>query len=183
MQPISSQLAQSAPSIFFLDFAQAFPSPSHVWMWGLLRRLNIYAGLLHLIMFLHNDLVTTTFCKNTSLQTFALRSGIKQGCPLSGTFFAIAVDPVQAHMHDCMLRSSLIILFADDVAIVVRDIHTQLGAALRQLRRWSRATRLRLKPKECQVVRLTDDEVRCRTQLGRHEDSAEMQLGTRVGPT
>lgn len=46
--------------------------------------------------------------------TFPTASGIKQGCRLSGTCFALGLDPlIQCYMYDMVLLSSRIIVFAD----------------------------------------------------------------------
>eukprot|EP00972_Heterocapsa_arctica_P109864 16175924-Heterocapsa_arctica.AAC.1 len=72
-------------------------------------------------------------------------SGIKQGCPASGSIFAIAVDPlIRFILVEGSLRYARTLAYADELALVCYDFEVQLPAVLACLKRWSLATALGL---------------------------------------
>ncbi len=86
---------------------------------------------------------------------FGASSGIKQGCPASGSLFAIALDPFLRLL--CLRLPgpvSIVSAFADDMGIVTRDllrgleIIAELTALLRA------ATAMRLNPSKSIVIPL-----------------------------
>eukprot|EP00959_Pyramimonas_sp_CCMP1952_P047465 990547-Pyramimonas_sp.AAC.1 len=50
-------------------------------------------------------------------------AGIAQGCPLSGSLWAVAMNPFVAHMEEILAKweSSVVGVCADDVGTVVQD--------------------------------------------------------------
>lgn len=184
-----SQLWGVTPAGILLDFAQAFPSLAHQWMWAAINALGVcteFHSLLHVLYF---ELITTVFFDNSELNTIKIAAGIKQGCPLSGTLFAIAVDPlVRAHL-DITLHYATICLFADDVALVLRCLRTPLGPLLVQMTAWHTASGLGLKHPKCVIIMLYGDEETYKNIVDQHPEAAGMRiaraatyLGIEVGP-
>lgn len=101
-----SQLCDSMAAVVLLDFAQAFPNLAHKWMWCVLTVMGINAALLATIKALYGDLVTYVFHDGRKLHTFPIRAGIKQGCPLNGSLFAICANPlIRAHLANLTLHT------------------------------------------------------------------------------
>lgn len=134
--------------------------------------------------------MATISFNNIELDSFPIIAGIKQGCPLSGTLFAIAVDPlVRAHLANITLHSSTICLFADDVALVLRCLRLQLGPLLEQMTAWKKACGMGLKIKKCVVIMLLGAESVYKNIVDAHPDAAGIRitrdatyLGVEVGP-
>lgn len=185
-----SQLYGVTLAGILLDFSQAFPSLAHAWMWAVISSLGVCDEMQNLPHALYDSLVTTVLYNNTELNEFAIAAGVKQGCPLSGTLFAIAVDPlVRAHIAHITLRSSTISLFVDDVAVVLRCLAQQLGPLLQQMASWRRASGLGLKVNKCVILMLNGDAARYEQILAEHPGADGMRLaraakylGTEVGP-
>lgn len=80
--------------LLLVDFAAAFPSLSRKFMFAVLWAMRLPTGLLHLIEELYRDLDTGVLLNGAEVCRIKLASGIKQGCPLSGTLFALCLDPL-----------------------------------------------------------------------------------------
>ena len=146
--------ARSAASILF-DFANAFPSIAHQWIFCVPERLPVPPQALRLIKLLYSDCRAMLMFNGVPVGFIAILSGIKQGCPLSGSIFTLAVDP----LIRCFLVASLVNRFAmtayaDDLAIVLADVFTDLPLLLRIFGRWSCASALKLNFTKCVLIPL-----------------------------
>lgn len=89
-----TQLADCLPATILLDFAQAFPPLSHIWLLAVLEELGFQPRLRRLIIALIANLVATVYSGGCQLEGMRIASGIKQACPMSGSIVAIAADPL-----------------------------------------------------------------------------------------
>lgn len=186
-----SQLCDSMAAIVLLDFAQAFPSLAHRWIRRVLKVMGLNTALLATIEALYTDLVTYVFHNGRKLHSFPIKAGIKQGCPLSGSLFAIAADPlIRAHLANLTIHSGRINLFADDTAIALRHLARSLPSVLALFARWKRASGLALKNSKCVVVpgaenlqAYRDFINGCAEAEGMLVATAATYLGVVVGPT
>lgn len=174
-----TQLHNCLPAVILLDFAQAFPSLSHTWLFAVLEEIGINPYLRNLILALYNNLVTTVYFGGCELDGINITSGIKQGCPLSGSIFAIAADPlIRAYLAATTMQSSRIGVFADDIALALRHLDRHLGIVMHLFRRWRGASGLSLKVSKCCIVMGTDERERYEAALASCPDAHGMQLST-----
>lgn len=161
-------------------------------MWAVIDALGASVKLQTLIHSTYKD-IPTTIHDGLELNVIYIEAGIKQGCPLSITFFAIAVDPVvSSHLADVTLRSARTCLFADDVALVLKCIRLQVGPLLARMDRWRKPTGLTLKVAKCVVIALVGSLADYETVLAREPRAARMRVvslatylgggGVEVGP-
>lgn len=103
-----------------------------------------------------------------SLPPFPCTAGSAGGCPLSGTMFALSLDPfVRWYLSRSVFTGTHIFLYADDLANALRDVFQHLPLLLRALHHWRLASGLALKPSECVVLPLwTGDYTTIRTFVG-----------------
>ena len=89
----------------------------------------------------------------TERKNISKNSGVLQGCPLSGTFFAIAAEPFLRHMrHEIQDEGGGIVrACADDIGMAIVAIKTLLRAK-RVFDIAEKLSGLTLKPKKCQLV-------------------------------
>ena len=115
-----SEVADEPTSALF-DFAAAFSSVSHKWLFAALRAAGAPIGFYLAICALYDgSRVVTPDGPRTELFCMIL-AGILQGCPLSGTLFIIAVDPfLRALVGATQSRGSLVRACADDIWIVAK---------------------------------------------------------------
>jgi endonuclease/exonuclease/phosphatase family metal-dependent hydrolase len=117
--------AQSGIVLF--DFAAAFPSLAHCWIFEVLAFMKLPAFLIAIIRRLYADCHIELLYGAEVHVSFCANAGIKQGCPLSGTLFALALDPFIRMM--CLTipkHLGMITAFADDVAIVALHLFKAL---------------------------------------------------------
>ncbi|CAK0837112.1 unnamed protein product, partial [Prorocentrum cordatum] len=105
-----------------VDFRAAFPSVSRGFLRRCLEGLGMPDGALRVL----DALYDSGQCAVSRWPGFALRSGIRQGCPLSPLIFAAAMDLLLRVLSRRPGPEVLIRAFADDVGIVLADMRRQL---------------------------------------------------------
>ena len=137
----------------FWDFAAAFPSVAHLWIFAVARAYKLPAGVCWVVrcMYFFNSAYSNVSGFYTFL--FVIRAGVLQGCPLSGLLFALALDPFLRWMKRDIELAGLgrVRACADDI-----------GSALRMLSALLRlypifvviriVTGMDVKPKKCIIV-------------------------------
>ena len=76
------------------DYAAAFPSVSHVWLRAILCKIGIPRGFVNAFNALYNGNEGYTSIGGFISWIFSVGCGVLQGCPLSGSLFVIAIDPL-----------------------------------------------------------------------------------------
>lgn len=125
-------------AVVFLDFATAFLSLKHCWLFAVLRRAGIPEFVINIVKFLYTEQETLFVICGEIVATVSVGRGVEQGCPLSGSIFALAVDP--------LLRRSAqgpgpldhrVFAYADDLALVLRLLKEGLARLLPIFRCWA----------------------------------------------
>ncbi len=79
--------------MIFWDFAAAFPSRIHEWVWKVLTAMTILRGFINVAMALYHGCSATASTGGSRAALFWVLSGVLQGCPLSGMLFALCMNP------------------------------------------------------------------------------------------
>ncbi|GIY10947.1 retrovirus-related Pol polyprotein from type-2 retrotransposable element R2DM [Caerostris darwini] len=80
--------------IAWLDVTNAFGALPHSALFDSLRALNVGESMVRLIEDIYSGSVSSILTEEGTSEPIPIRSGVKQGCPLSGLLFNIALDPV-----------------------------------------------------------------------------------------
>ncbi len=88
------------PAILLFDIKAAFPSLAHSWLWVVLIRMGIPKAIISAIRALYRGGVAIVVLLGARWGGFPIHSGIRQGCPASGTLFALAIDPCIRYLMD-----------------------------------------------------------------------------------
>lgn len=80
------------PGCLFFDFAAAFPSVAHAWLFTVLEMMGLPKGFPKFMEALYSFCYTTS-CPDAFIVITIILRGILQGCPLSGTAFVCGIDP------------------------------------------------------------------------------------------
>jgi len=121
-----SMLASTIPAMAFFDFRAAFPSIQHLWLFYVLAAMGIPGEIIQALQRLYANCKSHIIFAGARHVGFLLMSGIKQGCPLSGTIFALALDPFMRMIIGCIHpERSILTGFADDLAAVLSNFHDE----------------------------------------------------------
>ena len=132
------------PMLILFDILAAFPSLSHDFLFLFLGRCEIPQGLMYYLVALYSNNAAVGTCNGIVIVLYLIESGILQGCPLSGSLFALALDTF-IRMYNAELPGQMMKAFADDMATVL----DRLGLLPRVYRCYSlleKATGLAVKP-------------------------------------
>ena len=104
------------------DFRAAFPSLCQDFLWGALCHWGFPAERLHAIQSFYSDNKHWLKLHGKSFPSICLRSGVRQGCPLSPLLFAIATDSLLRRLLNVLpTELDIVRAFADDIAAVCSD--------------------------------------------------------------
>jgi endonuclease/exonuclease/phosphatase family metal-dependent hydrolase len=147
------------PALLLADLRAAFPSLSHNFIKKVLVRLLGTHPFFRAIMLMYKDLVAVIVLAGMFLDTIVIKSGLRQGCPLSGTIFAICFQAWTAHVehHAAALPrggTMWLYAFADDIAIALAALWDSLGFLASMFEVLAAATCLVLNAKKTIVIPL-----------------------------
>ena len=80
-----------AVSVFY-EFAAAFPSISQEYMLSILAKIGVPECAQRLVTWLYDDNRCQINFKGRLYPGFDMRSGVRQGCPLSPVLYVLAAD-------------------------------------------------------------------------------------------
>jgi hypothetical protein len=143
------------PAIILFDIMAAFPSLSHQWLFVVLKKMKAPRATIEAFKALYKDCHATINLLGKRRRRFAIRSGIRQGCPASGTLFALAIDPCIRYLIARIGPTRGIInAYADDIAAVIRNLYDSLKLINDCFETVGRATALHLHPGKVVVIPL-----------------------------
>jgi exonuclease III len=180
------------PAIILFDIMAAFPSLSHQWLFVVLVKMGIPLATISAFKALYRDCFATIMLMGKRRRRFAIKSGIRQGCPASGTLFALAMDPCIRYLISRIGPDlGLVNAYADDIAAVIRNLYDSLKLVNRCFEIIGQATALHLHPGKVVVVPLwkfDEAEVRQRIRVlvprlatAKIQDCGKL-LGFYIGP-
>lgn len=156
----------------FWDYACAFPSVGHLWLFCLLDAYGFPAGFVALVKGMYHCCFAYSTHGSALLMLWIVRAGVLQGCPLSGLLFSIAMDPFALALDKLQSSCNLVRNLRDkghSVAAVVRLFADDVGAAIGDLRLLKhfafifdyaeRLACLVIKPRKCVLVPLFDCDI------------------------
>jgi exonuclease III len=145
---------KTAAAIFF-DFTTAFPALAHAWIFFVLRTMGVPDYILNTILKLYTGCNAFLMFGGVRVGSLPICSGIKQGCPLSGSIFALAIDPlIRKILAASVLHPIRVTAFADDIAIVIGNLFLQLPDIMTIFASWGVVSALVLNPLKTAILPL-----------------------------
>ena len=144
---------ENVPAIMLYDFAAAFPSVSHDFLFMCLIAAGLPDGLIAFFRALYKGNQVFINLNGEVLWLYEIFAGVLQGCPASGSLLVIALDPCLNALNAHLGKNDLCRAFADDIANVVESISTllKLSKVFDLIRN---ASNLGLKIKKCVLIPL-----------------------------
>ena len=112
-------LTQKHGALVLFDFQAAFPSVSHEYITRVLRHLGLPDHVMRLIEALCGNTRCIISCQGGRYDGFPIRSGRRQGCPLSPLLFAVVADLLLRKLT-AQFPEDTIRAFADDTAVIIQ---------------------------------------------------------------
>ena len=113
-------------TIISIDAEIAFDKIQHAFMIKTLSKVGTEGAYLNIIMAIYNKLTASIILNRQKLQMFPLRSGTRQGCPLSPLLFNIALEVLATAIKEEEIKGIQIgkeevkpSLFADDMILYI----------------------------------------------------------------
>ncbi|CAH2299322.1 Hypothetical predicted protein [Pelobates cultripes] len=112
-----------------LDQSKAFDRVDHRYLWSVLRKYGLPGKFVNWIITLYRGAESFALVNGWRGRAFRIRSGVRQGCPLSPLLYVFAVDPfirrVEAGTLQGVARAPekplRVVAYADDISIVVSN--------------------------------------------------------------
>jgi hypothetical protein len=159
---IAARSGASSPALCFLDIAAAFPSMLHDYMIKVVYSFLGQHPLANMIASMYANNRCEIIVRGSTYPGFRIFCGVRQGCPLSGTLFALCFHPIILHMSDMMYRHSMnisfhIFAYADDLACILFEFWRQLQPFAQCLLLVASAAGLHINWRKVQLVPLYRD--------------------------
>ena len=176
-----------------LDMKAAFPSAAWNWIWFVLDAMGAPAWIKNCFLALYVGSSTQLVLGRCRGLAFFLSSGIKQGCPKSGSLWCLLFDPIFRAIRETMSDvGGHASAFADDVGLALPDVIRglrqlvilldQVGAASGLHLNWTKTVLLNFsKFSDFQVRRKLEESVPLAS--GILIQSSGKYLGYLVGPS
>jgi hypothetical protein len=115
--------------LFLLDGEKAFNKIQHPFMIKVLERSGIQGPYLNVIKAIYNKPVANIKVNGEKLETIPLKSGTRQGCPLSPSLFNIVLEVLARAIQQQKEIKGIqtgkeeikVLLFADDMIVYISD--------------------------------------------------------------
>lgn len=113
-----------------LDQKQAFDYISREYLWEVLNAYGFNNDLINLIKILYAESTVQVNVNGVLTETFSIRRGVKQGCPLSAALYVLAINPLLHRIkNDNRLtgvksgsgKRVVVLAYADDITIIIKN--------------------------------------------------------------
>ena len=143
-------MLNTLPFLILWDYASAFPSVAHAWLFCVLEAVKLWSGFITGIKNLYTGNMAYGQAGGILLFLFEILSGVLQGCPLSGTLFVLVIDPL-LWAFKAKLSSTIIRTCADDIGMALRKLE-ELCLVYKIFSDFEQATNLHLKPSKSIII-------------------------------
>ena len=130
----------------FLGIKKAYDTVFREGLWRRLREVGIVGRMWRALKNIYVKVESSVVVNEQRTDWFELKTGVRQGCILSPTLFAIFIDGLATLVKQCTKGAKLggplelhILLFADDIVLVadkIQDLQQMLHVAEEILQVW-----------------------------------------------
>ena len=147
--------------ILLTDFAAAYPSVNHSWIFHVLERKELPEFLYRFLRRIYYDSTTRVEFAGMSRGQFLVARGVRQGCQASAFLFAMAFDPIFRWLQDAIIpRNPASLDFlqpaqcacADDLAVAALSFRCLMTALVPAFQAVDQIAWLYLNHRKCCLV-------------------------------
>ena len=148
--------------LFFADFEKAFDSLNHKFIFKTLDLFNFGSNLKKWIVLLYKNPTSCILYNGFLSDSFNIRRGVRQGCPLSPYIFILTIELLSIairnntnikgfNIFDIEVKNSM---FADDATILLDGTQNSFIEMLNMFEQFSLISGLVLNYNKCTVLRI-----------------------------
>ena len=129
--------APQESGILLTDFAAAYPSVNHSWIFHVLEKTELPEFIFRFLRRIHCDSTTHVEFAGMTRGQFLMARGVRQGCPASGFLFAMTFDPMFRWLQDAIIPrnpadldfiQSMSCAYADDLVVAASSFRRLMTA-------------------------------------------------------
>ena len=115
-------------SLLFIDLAKAFDKVPHDLLWSKMSKMGFHKHFIDILKSLYKDAYVTVMVNGQQTRKIWIKSGVKQGCPLSPLLWALFISDIalmiEKFPYGVVLKGHRIsgLFFVDDLALVGKSI-------------------------------------------------------------
>jgi hypothetical protein len=162
LQSILSHYAKNNKSacLIFLDFEKAFDRISHTFMHMVLKEMNFGPKFRNCIKTLYAGASANVRLNNCDSANFGIKSGVRQGCPVSPLLFALCAETLANSIRSDKLINGLttpagrtikISQYADDSTLLLKD-HKSWERARYHITKFCKASCMSINEKKTEAL-------------------------------
>ena len=136
--------------IAWLDIANAFGSVPHEAITTSLKTLGAGQPFVDVVEDLYADATSKILLSSGETDKIPILAGVRQGCPISGLLFNIAIDPILRAIQNTNQEHN-ILAYADDICLLA-TCPEALQQQINEIIRLGSKIGLALKPSKCAVM-------------------------------
>lgn len=137
----------------WLDFSNAFGSVPHQAIYAGLEKTGAGAKFKRIIQDMYTNTSTRILTGQDVTDNIDINAGVKQGCPISGLLFNIAIDPIIRHIQGQQAEHK-ILAYADDLVLLAKEPE-ELQGMINSVYSLAAKINMRLNPGKCFTLHLS----------------------------
>ena len=152
---------QASLVLNFIDFEKAFDSLHRNSLWDIMKLYGIPGKIIRIIQILYQECECAVLDGDQTSEWFQVKTGVKQGCVMSGFLFLLAIDWI---MHETTSQANTGIRwkftsqledldFADDIALVSTN-HSQMQKKMDKLSKTAERVGLNISQSKTRVMKV-----------------------------
>ena len=151
--PLDPLLASLLAITALFDFAAAFPSIIHEWIFLVLEAIQAPRGFINLVRSMYTNVEAYGNSEGNLVFLFDVHGGVLQGCPLSAALFNFAIDPLLWMFEQLLVQPLLATIkaCADDIAAALGKL-SSLVHMYKLFTIYHRVSGLVLQPSKCIII-------------------------------
>ena len=143
---------------FFADLKSAFDTIDRELLWKIMHKKKINRHIIERIQEIYNSTSTTVKAMQVETETFYITKGVRQGCPLSPTLFAIYLSDLDDYMAQGQSGGAIVgnrkiwnLAYADDIVLLATN-ETEMKEVLKRFKLYAEKKKLTLNTEKSKVM-------------------------------